>query len=100
MLVLARELVPPEHARPSEYVARRTAAWAVAVARGAPAALEGREPLVLAASDKALRRQIGDALTSAGIAVAATGDVVAVETGIDAPVLREVAAHHDTVRAA
>ncbi len=100
VLVLARELVPPQHARPSEYVAERTAAWAVAAARDATAALEGRAPLVLAAADKAFRRQIGDALTSAGFAVIATRDVVAVETGIDAPVLREVTAHHDKARAA
>ena len=55
---------------------------------------------MLAAAEKAFRRQIGDALTSAGVAVAATGDIVAIETGIDAPALREVAAHHDKVRAA
>ena len=55
---------------------------------------------MLAAADKALRRQVGDALTSAGFAVTATGDVAATETGIEAPVLRDVAAPHDRVRAA
>ena len=100
VLVLSREMVPPEHARPSEYVAGRTAAWAVGVARGAQAALDGTGPLVLAAADTAFRRQVGDALTSAGFAVTATRDVAGVETGIDAPVLRDLAARHDKVHAA
>ena len=78
VLVLSREMVPPEHVRPSEYVAARTAAWAVGVVRDAQAALDGAGPLVLAAADTAFRRQVGDALTSAGVAVTATRDVAAV----------------------
>ena len=78
-------------------MAQRTAAWAVGVARDARAALDGAAPLVLAAADTAFRRQVGDALTSAGVAITATRDVAAIETGIDAPVLRDLAAHHDKV---
>ena len=100
VLLLTRGMVPPEHARPSEYVAERTAAWAVGVARDAQAALDGAGPLVLGAADTAFRRQIGDALTSAGVGVTATREVAAVETGIEAPVLRDLASHHDKAHAA
>jgi 1-acyl-sn-glycerol-3-phosphate acyltransferase len=100
VLVLSRELVPPGHERPSEYVARRTAGWAVGAVRDAQAALEGRAPLVLAAADAAFRRQVSDALSSAGFAVRATADVAATETGIEAPVLRDLATQRDRVRAA
>ena len=55
---------------------------------------------MLAAADTAFRRQVADALTSAGVAVTATRDVAAVETGIEAPVLRDLAAHHDKAHAA
>ncbi|HZB75844.1 MAG TPA: lysophospholipid acyltransferase family protein [Solirubrobacteraceae bacterium] len=100
VLVLSRELVPPAHARPSEYVAQRTAAWAAGAARDAQAALEGRAPLLLAAADAAFRRQVGDALTSAGFAVAATAEVAAVETGIEGPMLRDLATQRDKAHAA
>ena len=68
--------------------------------RDAQAALDGAGPLVLAAADTAFRRQVGDALTSAGVAVTATRDVAAAETGIEAPVLRDVTSHHDKAHAA
>jgi 1-acyl-sn-glycerol-3-phosphate acyltransferase len=100
VLLLSRGMVPPEHARPSEYVTGRTAAWAVGVARDAQAALDGARPLVLAAADTAFRRQVGDALTSARVAVTATRDLAAVETGIEAPVLRDLVSHHDKAHAA
>jgi len=100
VLVLSRGMVPPRHERPSELAATRTAAWAVGAARDAQAALDGTGPLVLAAADTAFRRQVADALTSAGVAVTATRDVAAVETGLEAPVLRDLAAHHDKAHAA
>ena len=59
-----------------------------------------RDVMATAAADTAFRRQVGDALTSAGFAVTATRDVAGVETGIDAPVLRDLAARHDKVHAA
>ena len=68
---LARGLVPPEHARPRSTSRGAPPRWAVGVARDAPAALDGAGPLVLAAADTAFRRQVGDALTSAGVAVTA-----------------------------
>jgi 1-acyl-sn-glycerol-3-phosphate acyltransferase len=82
VLVLSKGLVPSLGTLPSSYVQERVKARAVgclggpfhsgeAVARGASA--------VLASTDRDFRRQLGDALTRAGIDVERTDDVLGVE---------------------
>jgi 1-acyl-sn-glycerol-3-phosphate acyltransferase len=82
VLVLSKGLVPSRGTLPSRYVQERVKARAIAclggpfhsgeaVARGASA--------VLASTDRDFRRQLGDALTRAGIDVERTDDVVGVE---------------------
>jgi glycerol-3-phosphate dehydrogenase len=82
VLVLSKGMVPPLGTLPSQYVAARMKARAVAclggpfhsgeaVARGASA--------VLATTDRDFRRQLGDALERAGIDVERTDDILGVE---------------------
>ncbi len=82
VLVLSKGLVPPLGTLPSAFVAERCAARAVA-ALGGPAdaagVLEHGASVVLASVDRAFRRQLSDALSTAGFDVTATGDVTGVE---------------------
>jgi glycerol-3-phosphate dehydrogenase len=82
VLVLSKGLVPPLGTLPSAFVAERCAARAVA-ALGGPAdaadVLEHGASVVLASVDRAFRRQLSDALSTAGFEVTATGDVTGVE---------------------
>jgi glycerol-3-phosphate dehydrogenase len=82
VLVLSKGLVPPLGTLPSAYVAERTHGWASGVLGGpahAADALSDGASLVLAAHDPAFARQVADALSSAGLQVTHTGDVVGVE---------------------
>jgi glycerol-3-phosphate dehydrogenase (NAD(P)+) len=82
VLVMSKGLVPPLGTLPSAFVSERVASWAVGAIGGpaqAKAALEDGAALVLASTDPAFARQIGDALAAAGFDVAATTDVVGVE---------------------
>jgi glycerol-3-phosphate dehydrogenase (NAD(P)+) len=82
VLVLSKGLVPPFGTLPSAFVAERCAARAVA-ALGGPAdaadTLEHGASVVLASVDRAFRRQLTDALTTAGFEITATSDVTGVE---------------------
>jgi glycerol-3-phosphate dehydrogenase (NAD(P)+) len=82
VLVLSKGLVPPLGTLPSAFVAERCAARAVA-ALGGPAdaadTLEHGASVVLASVDRAFRRQLADALATAGLEVTPTGDVTGVE---------------------
>jgi glycerol-3-phosphate dehydrogenase len=82
VLVLSKGLVPPLGTLPSAFVAERCAARAVA-ALGGPAeaadTLEHGASVVLASVDRAFRRQLTDALSTAGFEITATGDVTGVE---------------------
>ncbi len=84
VLVLAKGLVAPLGTRPTRYVEARVAARAVACLGGAAHAGEAIEhgaSVALASADGDLRRQLGEALEGAGLAVEATDDVVGVELG-------------------
>jgi glycerol-3-phosphate dehydrogenase len=82
VLVLSKGLVPPLGALPSAFVAERCAARAVAVL-GGPAdavdALEHGASVVLASVDRGFRRELADALGTAGFDVTTTSDVTGVE---------------------
>jgi glycerol-3-phosphate dehydrogenase (NAD(P)+) len=82
VLVLAKGLVPPLGTLPSAYVAERVPSWAVG-ALGGPAhareALDGGAALVVGAPDRGFSRQVVHALSSAGVDVTATPDLVGVE---------------------
>ena len=80
--VLSKGLVPPLGTLPSAFVAERCAARAVAALGGpsdATDSLEHGASVVLASVDRAFRRQLADALGTAGFDVTATGDVTGVE---------------------
>jgi 1-acyl-sn-glycerol-3-phosphate acyltransferase len=82
VLVLSKGLVPPLGTLPSAFVAERCAARAVAALGGpveAADVLEHGASVVLASVDRAFRRQLTDALSTAGFEVTATGDVTGVE---------------------
>jgi glycerol-3-phosphate dehydrogenase (NAD(P)+) len=67
---------------PAASATERTAGWATGVLAGGadPGDAAGSgAPLVLAAADPAFRRQVGDALTAAGLDVTSTDDVTGVE---------------------
>lgn len=82
VLVLSKGLVGPLGALPSDYVAERVPARAVA-SLGGPAhaaeALGHGASLVLAAHDPAFARQLRDALCAGGFDVQVTADVVGAE---------------------
>lgn len=82
VLVLARGLIPPLGAHPTEYVAERVRARAVACLAGpqlSPAALEhGAAPLV-ACRDAPFARQLVDALQAAGYDARDSRDVAGAE---------------------
>ena len=73
VLVLSKGLVPPLGTLPSAYVAERTRAWAVGVARRArPRARRARRRRLARARRRRTRsfaRQVGDALAAAGLDV-------------------------------
>jgi glycerol-3-phosphate dehydrogenase len=82
VLVMSKGLVPPLGTLPSAFVSERVASWAVGAVGGpahAGSALDDGAALVLASTDPAFARQIGDALAAAGYDVEATTDVVGVE---------------------
>jgi glycerol-3-phosphate dehydrogenase (NAD(P)+) len=82
VLVLSKGLVPPLGTLPSAFVAERCAARAVA-AMGGPAeaaeTLEHGASVVVASVDRGFRRDLADALSTAGLDVTTTGDVTGVE---------------------
>jgi glycerol-3-phosphate dehydrogenase (NAD(P)+) len=82
VLVLSKGLVPPLGTLPSAFVAERCAARGVA-ALGGPAdaadVLEHGASVVLASVDRALRRELAEALSTAGFDVTRTRDVTGVE---------------------
>ena len=82
VLVLSKGLVPPLGTLPSAFVAERCAARAVA-ALGGPAdaadVLEHGASVVLASVDGGFRRDLSDALSTAGLDVAVTSDVTGLE---------------------
>jgi glycerol-3-phosphate dehydrogenase len=82
VLVLAKGLVPPLGKLPSEYVGARVKARALAALGGpfhAGEAVNHGASAVLATTDDAFARQLGEALTQAGICVERSRDVVGVE---------------------
>jgi glycerol-3-phosphate dehydrogenase (NAD(P)+) len=80
VLVMSSGLVPPLGALPSAFVSERVSSWAVGVLAGpAHDALENGSSLVLATTNPAFARQVGDALTAARLAVSTTIDLVGVE---------------------
>jgi 1-acyl-sn-glycerol-3-phosphate acyltransferase len=82
VLVMSKGLVPPLGTLPSAYVSERVRSWSVGALGGpahAAAALQDGASLVVAATDLAFTRQVGDALAAAGFDVAVTSDVVGVE---------------------
>jgi glycerol-3-phosphate dehydrogenase (NAD(P)+) len=82
VLVLSKGLVPPLGTLPSAFVAERCAARAVA-AMGGPAdaneILEHGASVVLASVDRGFRRDLANALSTAGLDVTTTSDVTGVE---------------------
>jgi glycerol-3-phosphate dehydrogenase len=75
-------MVPPVGTLPSAYVAERTTARAIACLGGpghAAAALEQGAALVAASVDLGFARQLAELLTSAGLYVETSSDVVGVE---------------------
>jgi 1-acyl-sn-glycerol-3-phosphate acyltransferase len=82
VLVLSKGLVPPLGTLPSAFVAERCAARAVA-AMGGPAdaaeTLEHGASVVVASVDRGFRRDLADALKTAGLDVTTTSDVTGVE---------------------
>jgi 1-acyl-sn-glycerol-3-phosphate acyltransferase len=82
VLVLSKGLVPPQATLPTRYVSDRVKARAVACLGGpfhSGEAVTDGATAVLATTDDAFRRQLGDALEKAGIDVERTDDVVGVE---------------------
>ena len=82
VLVLSKGLVPPLGTLPSRFVAERVNARAIGCLGGpfhAHEAVRIGATAVLATTDDDFRRQLGDALGSAGIDVERTDDVVGVE---------------------
>ena len=72
-------LVLPQGGPSAAHVAARTASWAVGTLGGpahAEATLEAGATLVLATTDAAFRRQVGEALGAAGFDVVASSEVV------------------------
>jgi glycerol-3-phosphate dehydrogenase (NAD(P)+) len=82
VLVLSKGLVPPLGTLPSAFVAERCAARAVAALGGpadAPDVLEHGASMVVASVDRGFRRELVDALSTAGLDVSTTSDVTGVE---------------------
>jgi glycerol-3-phosphate dehydrogenase (NAD(P)+) len=82
VLVLSKGLVPPLGTLPSAFVAERCAARAVAALGGPIDATDGLErggSVVLASVDRAFRRELADALATAGFDVTRSADVTGVE---------------------
>jgi 1-acyl-sn-glycerol-3-phosphate acyltransferase len=82
LLVLCKGVVPPLGTVPSEFVAQRCHARAIAALGGpshAADALEHGASVVVASEDRAFARQLADALTTAGLDVSITTDVAGVE---------------------
>ncbi len=82
VLVLSKGLVPPLGTLPSAFVAERCAARAVAAVGGpadAAEVLEHGASVVLASVDRGFRRDLADALRTAGLDVTTTSDVTGVE---------------------
>ena len=84
VLVLSKGLVAPLASRPTEYVAARVSARAVA-SLGGPAhageTVESGASVVLATADDDLRHQLREVLERGGIEVEPTDDVVGAELG-------------------
>ena len=82
VLMLSKGLVAPMGALPSEYVAERVRARALA-SLGGPAhakeAVSGTAALVLGSDDDDLRSQLGEVFDEAGLVCERTGDVTGVE---------------------
>jgi glycerol-3-phosphate dehydrogenase (NAD(P)+) len=82
VLALSKGLVQPLGTLPTRYVADRVNARAVAFLGGPAHAAESVDRgahVVLASTDVALRDQLGEVLTKAGLDVERTGDVVGVQ---------------------
>jgi 1-acyl-sn-glycerol-3-phosphate acyltransferase len=82
LLVLCKGVVPPLGMVPSEFVASRSRARAIAVLGGpahAADALEHGASVVLASADLGFARQLADVLAAAGLEVSITSDVMGVE---------------------
>jgi 1-acyl-sn-glycerol-3-phosphate acyltransferase len=82
VLLASNGHVPPLGTLPCAYVAEHTKAWAVGVLGGPAhprAAKADGASLVLASTNEAFRRQVGDALRAGRVAVRQTADVAAVE---------------------
>ncbi len=82
MLLLSKGLVAPQGQLPSEYVAERVRARAIACL-GGPAhsreAVSGSAALVLGSADPDLRSQVGDVFDRAGLVCERSDDVIGVE---------------------
>jgi glycerol-3-phosphate dehydrogenase (NAD(P)+) len=82
VLVLSKGMVAPMGALPSDYVAERVRARAVACIGGpahAREAVSGTAALVLGSADPDLRSQLGEVFDEAGLVCERTRDVVGVE---------------------
>jgi 1-acyl-sn-glycerol-3-phosphate acyltransferase len=82
LLVLCKGVVPPLGTVPSDFVASRSRARAIAVLGGpahAADALEHGASVVLASENVGFARQLADVLAKAGLEVSITSDVVGVE---------------------
>ena len=82
VLVLSKGLVPPLGTLPAAFVSERCGARAVAALGGpshAAEVLETGASVVIATTDPAFARQLGDVLRSAGLDVTSTRDVTGVE---------------------
>ncbi len=82
LLVLCKGVVPPLGTVPSQFVASRSRARAIAVLGGpshAADALQHGAAVVLGSVDGAFARQLADALVAAGLDVSITTDVTGVE---------------------
>ena len=82
ILLLTKGLVAPQGQLPSEYVAERVHARAIACLGGpahAAEAVSGSAALVLGSADPDLRAQLGEVFDRAGLVCERSGDVVGVE---------------------
>ncbi|HWH94369.1 MAG TPA: 1-acylglycerol-3-phosphate O-acyltransferase [Baekduia sp.] len=82
VLLAAKGLVAPHGALPSEFVAQRTAARAVATLGGPAQAadvLDHGAALVVASAEPGLRRQLTDLLSKAGLYAEPSSDTIGVE---------------------
>ncbi len=82
LLVLSKGLVPPLGTLPSAFASERCAARSVAVLGGpahAAEAIERGASVVLGSSDRALAKQLAEALRRAGLDVQISSDVTGVE---------------------